>query len=755
MNGNRRYRIRVTGIVQGVGFRPTVYRYALENELGGFVRNDSDGVVIEVEGKTEALDAFVTSLRKFPPPLARIDRMEEEEIPCREEKTFSIHVSDDTHKKRTPVSPDVSICPACIEEMRDPADRRFGHPFINCTDCGPRYTITRTVPYDRPNTSMASFEMCDMCRTEYENPEDRRYHAQPIACRDCGPRLRLLDSGGVPLHEGEVSIDVAVRYLEEGRIVAVKGLGGFHLMCRADDDRAVRSLRERKRRPSKPLAVMVRDLDIASGLAVVGEDEARLLEGRERPIVLLSKHRETDMRISSAVAPGIDRLGIMLPYTPLHILLFDRIDKPLVATSANLSDEPIVRDADTLLRKLGGVVDAVLDHDREIVNACDDSVVQVVAGRPVWLRAARGVAPMTIPLDFTAESPILAVGANQKTTISLALDDRIVVSPHIGDLDGIESMEYFERTVETFRRFYDFVPEIVVCDKHPGYETTKWAMRLADREGIERVAVQHHYAHALAVMAEHGLREEAVLAFCWDGTGYGEDGTFWGSEALIADASGFRRVASLAPFGLIGGEKAVREPRRVALSMFFEVFGETMPDGKSPLFEAFGESEIELLAQVWRKGLRTPRTTSMGRFFDAVASFCGLCQRLGFEGESGMRIEAMAEEGHTPWPMPLEEGMWRWDAVVEDLCVSPDPIRAASKLMATLEAMIFDLADRHPDLPLLFAGGVFQNRTLLSRLVDRCEKEGRRFYLPRRLPPNDGAISLGQIWYALYRRKFS
>ncbi|WP_456485438.1 carbamoyltransferase HypF [Hydrogenimonas sp.] len=746
--------IVVTGVVQGVGFRPFVYRVAKKFGLKGHVCNTSSGVKIHIEGLRGAVETFLKYLETDAPPLAKIDSIAVEAQPLHGFADFEIVTSDDASEKSTSVSPDVSVCEMCLQEMHDPSNRRYRYPFINCTDCGPRYTITTTVPYDRPNTSMAKFEMCPACAEEYENKMDRRYHAQPISCFDCGPTLSLLDGAGQAVDCSDPLAACAER-LKKGAIVAVKGLGGFHLMCDATNNEAVQRLRERKRRPIKPFAVMVKDLEMAKTLAEISDAEEALLVSRERPIVLLKKSTHYTLHtthLSGVVVPRIDRIGIMLPYTPLHELLFDMIDRPLVATSANLSDEPIIRASVVLVEKLGHIVDAILDHDRDIINACDDSVMQVVGGQPLWLRVARGIAPLTLPLKKPTRRKILAVGANQKNTIALAFADRIIVSPHIGDLNGIEAMEYFDRTVETFKRFYDFTPDIIAHDKHPGYETTKWTHQFKiQHPTCKIISVQHHYAHALAVMAEHGLRNEKVLAFCWDGTGYGDDGTIWGSEVLHADASECRRVVSLRPFRLLGGEKAIKEPRRVALELLFECF--TLDEVlalENPTVDAFRPAEIRLLHQAWEKGINAPVTTSMGRLFDAVASLCGICQYLGFEGESGMRIEALARNVDAkPYPLPLEGGRLEWSHMIHEIAHMPDTKVVASRFIATLVEMVFAVASRMPDMPLLFAGGVFQNRTLVEHIVARCEAEGRTFYLPKKLSPNDGAVSLGQLWYAL------
>ncbi|WP_456451854.1 carbamoyltransferase HypF [Hydrogenimonas sp.] len=758
-----RWHCRITGLVQGVGFRPTVYRYATQLGLAGWVRNDGGGVTLEVEGDEAALRAFVEKLEAHPPPLARIDAFEVKSVAARGEGAFVIVASEEA-AKAAPVTPDMSVCDACLEEMRNPADRRHGYPFINCTDCGPRYTITRTVPYDRPHTSMAKFSMCEACRAEYEDPAGRRYHAQPIACPQCGPAMALNMENGELRIGGSEAIAKTAELLKAGKIVAVKGLGGFHLMCDATNDEAVRRLRERKRRPSKPFALMVKDLAMAKALCDMDEKEETLLASKERPIVLLKKRGKTSSpnlqspipnpRMSDSVAPGIDRLGLMLPYTPLHYLLFDHLEVPLVATSANLSDEPIIRDYGELMARLGRVVDAVLDHDRDIVNACDDSVAQVIGGEWVqWLRVARGVAPLTLPLQTPTERRILAVGAQQKSTLALAFDRRIVLSPHIGDLHGIEAMEYFERTVETFRRFYDFTPDTVVGDLHPGYETTKWAQRRGLEVGDWRLEkVQHHFAHVLAAMAEHGVTQK-VLAFAWDGTGYGTDATVWGGEVLLADAKGFKRLGHLRPFRLLGGEKAVKEPRRSALALLFELFSlEEILAMQNPTVQAFAPGEIRLLHQAWRKGLGAPVTTSMGRLFDAVASLAGVCQRVGYEGEAGLLLEAAVFDGNEKSRTKnekffelTEEGVIDWEPLVRRLAAGETA--AAGGFIPALAQVMVAIAHAHPHLPIVLAGGVFQNRTLCEAVMPRLKH--RRLLLPRHTPVNDGAIALGQAWYAL------
>ena len=749
--------IFITGLVQGVGFRPFVYRLAVGEGLAGRVRNDAEGVTLYVEGDTSSLKRFRSRLQKELPPLARIDTLRIERCQPEGLQDFRIVDSEDRAKKSTAVLPDMSLCKACSYEMQDPKNRRYRYPFITCTDCGPRYSIIRTVPYDRPNTSMAKFTMCDTCRREYEDPSDRRYHAQPIGCWECGPRLSFwhkvedrwqeVPGDNDVKQSSEQFLEETAKRIEAGQIVAVKGLGGFHLVCDALNTEAVMHLRERKCRPAKPFALMVPSLETAERLAKLSEKERELLASKERPIVLLRK-KGKETALPEAVAPGIDRLGLMLPYTPLHRLLLERLGRPIVATSANLSDEPIIYEGETLRRKLGHVVDTVLDHDRDIVNACDDSVVQVIGDRVQWLRVARGIAPLSLPIEAKSATPILAVGANQKNTVALSLGDKIVVSPHIGDLNSIEAMEYFTRTVETFQRFYDFDPETLVCDLHPGYETTKWARELKMKnETLKILQVQHHYTHVLAVMAEHGYQGK-VLAFAFDGTGYGIDGTIWGGEVLLADTQGFERLAHLRPFRLLGGEKAVREPRRVALALLFELF--TLDEVlvmQNPTVQAFRPMEIRLLHQSWQRGLNVPACTSMGRLFDAVASLAGLCQLQSYEGESGLRLEAWGSEVGKPDTalFNIEDNTIDWSPLVRLL--SEGDTETARRFVPALTDLVQHFAELYPELPITLAGGVFQNRQLMEKCLAKPFVD--RLILPLSLPPNDAAISLGQLWKAL------
>jgi hydrogenase maturation protein HypF len=752
MSGIRRsvtksVKLRVTGRVQGVGFRPYVYSLATECGLKGYVLNDGEGVTVVVEGEEAALQAF---RKRFPaelPPLARVDSLETGGMDPEGFSRFEIRRSHPGSVKSAVVSPDMALCDRCLAEMRDPSDRRHGYWLINCTDCGPRYSITETVPYDRCSTSMKTFDMCPQCRAEYENPFDRRYHAQPVSCHDCGPKLYFLEAGKKA--EGEEALLQCIEALRSGKIVAVKGLGGFHLMCDATSEPSVSLLRRRKRRPSKPFAVMFPTLEAVRQNAELSDAEAALIDSREKPVVLV---RSRASCLAPSVAPGIDRLGVFLPYTPLHYRLFDGVGVPLVATSANRSDEPILCSDAELLEKLGEVVDGVLTHDRDIVNACDDSVMQLLGDKPLTLRLARGFAPCTITLPFETERKILAVGGNQKNAIALAFGNRIVVSPHIGDLGSLEAFEYFERTLETLKRFYGFEPDLIVCDKHPEYETTKWAKQLKIQNSeLKIVEVQHHYAHLSACMAEYGIEEE-VLGFAFDGTGFGDDGTIWGGEVFLAEPRGYERVFTLKPFRLLGGEKAVREPRRAALGLLFEQYGlDEVLRLDLPTVRAFEAAEIRMLHTAWQKGLNAPRCSSMGRLFDAVASLAGIVQSISYEGESGLLLEAAAEAADVkPFGFVLDEGEIDWSPMLREITAGNAPApEIASRFIATVAEVMVAIA-KGEGKKVILGGGVFQNRTLLESVAQRFEAEGIDYAIPSRFPANDGGIAVGQLWYALH-----
>lgn len=715
---NKTYSIHITGTVQGVGFRPFIYKIAKELNLKGEVSNNSQGVTIFIYSTKKELDDFLESIRMNMPPLAKIDSIHVEEVELKNFKNFTIIESSNSSVTTTLIPPDISICKECEKELFDKTNRRYLHPFITCTDCGVRYSIIKTLPYDRKNTSMSSFKMCKACEKEYNNPDDRRYHAQPIGCLQCGAKL-------------SIDIDKAVEYLKNGKILAVKGVGGYHLICDGTNKEAIKKLRERKHRPSKPFAVMVKDIEKAKELAFINSHEENILTSKERPIVLL----KSKQKLNNLIAPNISKIGLFLPYTPLHLLILYKLDCPLVATSANVTDEPICTNIETL-KKLEGVYDYIVDHDREIVNGCDDSVAMVINNQTIMIRRARGYAPSSIKLPFKLEKNILALGANQKNTIAIGFDNETILSPHIGDLDTIESVGYFEKNIETLKRVYDFEPDIIVCDKHPNYESTKYA-----KNNFSNIkTIQHHYAHILGVMAEKQIKTK-VLGVAFDGTGYGDDGNLWGGEFLVCDYKEHKRVAHLKEFKLLGGTKAIKEPRRVALSLLFDLYGEDTLNLKNPTTQAFSKAELKTQYLMWQKNLNTPLSSSMGRVFDAIASLTGVCQTMSFEGESGMRLEEFYDKNiNESYQIIYHDDKIEFLQMIEKILKEQDQKVAISKFFNTIVTIIYHIHKQY-DLPLVLSGGVFQNRVLLELILEKIPDA----IIPNEIPPNDGGISLGQI----------
>ncbi len=744
--------------MQGVGFRPFVHRRAQELGLSGWVLNDSGGVLLEAEGERDAVEALLRSLREDAPGLARVEAIEPRELAPGGGSGFEIRESPAGAEPDTAISPEAATCDACLAELLDPSDRRYRYPFVNCTDCGPRFTIVRGVPYDRPLTTMASFRMCDACRAEYEDPADRRFHAQPNACPRCGPQARLVDRGGedVPLGRREDAVAAAARAIGEGAIVAVKGLGGYHLACRADEERAVAELRARKHREEKPFALMVADLAAARALGEVDERAARLLEGRERPIVLL--RRRAGAAVAGSVAPGAPELGLMLPYSPLHHLLLADAGVALVMTSGNLSDEPIAfRDPDAL-RRLRGVADLFLTHDRPIETRTEDSVLRPLAGGTLMLRRSRGYVPAPIPLPLTSRAPVLAVGAELKSTFCLARGDRAWVGPHIGDLKDFGTLLSFGEGIEHFQRLFAVEPELCAHDLHPSYLSTGYAR---DREGLTLVGVQHHHAHLAACLAEHGLTGPALGAI-YDGTGYGGDGTIWGGEILLGDLAGFRRVARLWQVRLPGGDMAAREPWRMACAWLAAAHRTECPEMPEALDGAVDPSAWRNVARIAAEGLASPLTSSAGRLFDAVAALCGIRARVSYEGQAAVELEAACAEGERDaYPLGLVE---REDGLVLDaretiLAVERDLAdRVAVALVAARfhNALALATADAcarcaPPGVPIVLSGGVFQNRRLLESTGEVLRRRGLEVIVPEALPPNDGGIAYGQAAVAAAR----
>ncbi len=784
-----RLRVEIHGAVQGVGFRPFVYRLATGLGLTGWIINDTQGVFIEVEGQEPMLAQFLERLPAEKPPLAIIQTLESAWLPAAGFDRFEIRHSDATGAKTVLVLPDVAICGDCLAEILDPANRRYRYPFTNCTNCGPRFSIIEALPYDRPNTTMRRFTLCPACRAEYEHPADRRFHAQPNACPVCGPKLGIRDWGlgtGSPIPSPQSPVSQAATALRAGLIVAVKGLGGFHLMADATNAEAVARLRERKHRGDKPFAIMVRDLEIAFSLCEIPSDAAALLTAPQAPIVLLRRSPISNLQspisnlqspISNQVAPGNPYLGVMLPYTPLHHLLLAEVGAPVVATSGNLTDEPICTDNDEAFERLGGIADVFLVHDRPIARHVDDSVAWIVAGAPRLLRRARGYAPLPVLLPRPVPT-ILAVGAHLKNTVALSVGRQAFISQHIGDLETPEALAAFERVIADFLRLYEATPVAIAHDLHPDYLSTRWALQVPISNLQSLIPVQHHHAHLAACLAENGA-DGPALGVTWDGTGYGTDGTIWGGEFLLGDAAGFDRVAHLRPFLLPGGDAAVHEPRRVALALLWEIYGEASleRDDLAPI-RAFTPAERRTLAQMLGRGINAPITTSAGRLFDGVAALIGLQQRVDFEGQAAMALEFVtdeAEQGVYPMNLgaPADEKRktqnestaafvpgpssfvldWQplLDALLADLRRGVPQGIMAARFHNALVATIVAVAQAVGQPRVALTGGCFQNRLLVERTADRLVHAGFDLLLHRQVPPNDGGISLGQIAVAAAR----
>jgi len=759
----RRVAARVSGTVQGVGFRPFAFRLAGELELGGFVLNDANGVGLEVEGDPQRVGEFLRRLAGEAPSLAAVESVEPVELEPRGEREFRILASQRGGAPRAPVSADAATCEACLAELFDPGDRRYRYPFVNCTACGPRFTIVRAVPYDRAATTMAGFEMCAACRAEYEDPGDRRFHAEPNACPDCGPRAELRETGGgrsdpAPHRD---AVAAAAAMLAGGAILAVKGIGGYHLACRAADERAVAELRRRKHREGKPFALLAADLDAARRLVELTPAEERLLSGRERPIAIA--RRRPAAAVAAAVAPRCADLGLMLPHSPLHHLLLADLGEPLVMTSGNVSEEPIAYRDREALRRLGPVADAFLTHDRPIHVRAEDSVVRSLdpgtATAPLTIRRARGYVPESIALAPAAERPVLACGAELKSTFCLASGSRAWVGPHVGDLRNLEALLSFRDGVAHFERLFALIPELVAHDLHPDYLSTRYAL---ERDGVETLGVQHHHAHLAACLAEHAVAGRAVGAI-YDGAGLGTDGTVWGGEILVGDAAGFERFGALLAVPLPGGDAAAREPWRMACAWLAAALDEPLPRIPRGLAGEVEPADWEAVAALARGGPAAPPTSSAGRLFDAVAALAGLRSRSGYEGQAAIELESAARlDERGAYPLELVER--RADGAAPALLLDPrETIRAMladleagatagevsarfhNGLAAATASACLAAAEASGLGDAVLSGGVFQNRLLLERTAERLRAAGLRVLLPERLPPNDGGVSFGQV----------
>lgn len=789
-----RLRINVNGRVQGVGFRPTVYRYAEERKLSGWVKNSSGGVIIEVEGEKASIDDFIKKLKTYPPPHAQIKQISTSILPSRSEISeterseakistqdgFKIIQSAEDTRTETEVSPDIAACSECLSELLNSHDRRFLYPFINCTDCGPRFTVIENIPYDRERTTMCKFTMCSECSKEYHSSATRRFHAQPNACPHCGPQITLLSSLQSKVKsEGTDAIKDTIRLLKEGYIVAIKGLGGFHLACDATNDTAVRNLRKRKNRENKPFALMAKNLEVIKQFCEVSNEEERLLLSSKRPIVLLKKLpalNSQPLTVSEDIAPNNKYLGFILPYTPLHHLLFHaQVNlkenlSVLVMTSGNFSDEPIIYRNDDASAKLKETANFLLVHNRDIFIQCDDSVTRVFppAGDEIIIRRARGYVPEPIRLrgfDLPEGTAVLATGAHLKNTFCIARGNQFIISQHIGDMENFETFQAFENSMEHFKKLFKITPTVVACDLHPEYLTTKYAEKLsALSPQISTVGIQHHHAHIASCMADNDLENRKVIGVAFDGTGYGSDGTIWGAEFLVSDYTEFERAAHLKYIRLPGGDAAIREPWRIAVSLLYEVYGEDFVELELDFTKHLNKEKWLVLKGMLDKGINCPPASSMGRLFDGISALIGLKKEITYEGEAAIELEMAIEQVQSSESrvQSYEYGIEKTGdtyiidfipivrGVVEDLQTALPVAVISEKFHNTIAEMTVETcvkirSDAHNELnEVALSGGVFQNMFLLDKTYKNLIKDGFKVYIHRRVPPNDGGISLGQ-----------
>ncbi|KNZ71178.1 (NiFe) hydrogenase maturation protein HypF [Thermincola ferriacetica] len=751
----KRYTITVNGIVQGVGFRPFVYKLAERYGLSGEVANTTQGVIIDIEGEDKDIDNFMEQIKYYPPPLADVQKVDKRERELKGCSSFVIKHSQGEEEKQTLISPDVAICDDCLAELFNPSDRRYLYPFINCTNCGPRFTIIEDVPYDRPKTTMKCFPMCAQCLDEYENPADRRFHAQPNACPACGPQVFLTDRRGEVLPVDDPIRETA-ELLLRGHIIAIKGLGGYHLACDAKNEQAVRELRSRKYREDKPFAVMFKDVDSAFSYCHISVSEERLLKSIKRPIVLLKKKKES-YDLAYQVAPENDFLGVLLPYTPLHYILFKYFTGPLVMTSANVSDEPIAYKDRDALERLAEIADYFLMHNREIRHRCDDSVTRIFRNREYLIRRSRGYAPRPILLQKQCKQ-ILACGAEQKNTFCLTKGSYAFVSHHIGDLENLETLESFTEGIELYKRLFAVEPEIIAYDLHPEYLSTKYALQ---QDHPKKIGIQHHHAHIASCMAEHNLTGP-VIGVAFDGTGYGTDGRIWGGEFLVADLKDFRRVAHLDYLPMPGGAKAIREPWRMAASYLLQLFKPADLEKESlPMVKKCGIERVTMLGELIDKQINSPLTSSMGRLFDAVSALLGIRETVNYEGQGAVELEQKArlwynKDSSLSYQVQFKSDPEGW--IIDQLTVILQVLddlksgRALEEIAYRFHLGVAELIvqtcvkirDRFNISDICLGGGVFQNLLLLEMTLDRLTGQGFKTYIHRQVPTNDGGIALGQ-----------
>lgn len=748
-------RVHITGIVQGVGFRPFVYKLATRLDLKGWVKNTSAGVDIEVDGDKDILDSFIRSLRDEAPPLSGIDELTASFRSANGFRSFDIFHSESIDSAFQPISPDVAICDDCLRELFDPSDRRYRYPFINCTNCGPRFTIIKDIPYDRPKTTMAPFAMCPNCEREYIDPTNRRFHAQPVACSKCGPSvwLEALKAGKFErLSNSDAAIAKTRELLTQGKILAIKGLGGFHLACDASNSQVVTELRNRKLRVDKPFAVMMPDFEIIEQNCIVSDNERELLLSSAHPIVLLKRKPESN--IAREVAPRQDVIGVMLPYTPLHYLLLEKSNEfpqALVMTSGNLSEEPIATDNDKARERLSKLADVFLMHDRDIHMRCDDSVVRIFEKEIYPIRRSRGYAPYPVKLPWDVP-PLLAAGSELKNTFCITNKNYAFLSHHIGDMENYETLKSFGQGVEHFEKLFRVKPEAIAYDLHPNYLATRYALQRAERENLPTIGVQHHHAHIAACMAEHGLDgNEPVIGLSFDGTGYGDDGAIWGGEFLVADYRGYQRAAHLEYFPLPGGDAAVKKPARTALALLWSL-GLEWDERLASVAELGKEDRVTLRAQLEKK-INTPMTSSMGRLFDAAAALAGVRQKVNYEGQAAIEFEAKADETESVgYSFGLDQGQAGVrsgvELLVKDVLAGVHVSKISARFHNGLAQSVYEVVKKiSTDTGLravALSGGVWQNLTLLRRTMSLLQAGGFKVYLHREVPTNDGGLSLGQ-----------
>ena len=748
-----RKNIIIKGIVQGVGFRPFIHKLVQNYNLSGWVVNSNQGVEIEVEGKTEEINSFVSDIKNKLPPLARIEKIEVNQLPLIGYKEFSIKKSIVKEENSfVLVSPDISICEDCLQELFDPHNRRFRYPFINCTNCGPRFTIIKDIPYDREKTTMSIFKMCPQCQSEYENIEDRRYHAQPNACADCGPQVFLYQNKR-KIEGIDDPIEEAVKLLKEGKIGAIKGLGGFHLACDATNNKAIARLRRLKNREDKPFAIMSFNLEKIMQYCKIGEKEKEWLVNRARPIVLLKK-KENNL-ISPLVAPNNNCLGVMLPYTPLHYLLLKDYFTALIMTSGNITDQPIIGDNLEALEKLDGIVDFFLLYDRDIFNRCDDSVIKIINDDNVFFRRSRGFVPHPIILDFKLKE-VLALGGELKNTISFSKENYIFLSQYLGDLKSVETLEFFKESITSFKKMFRVKPEIIACDLHPDYLSTQYAEEIKVKEGLKLVKVQHHHAHIVSCMAENKVKEK-VIGVAYDGTGYGDDGNIWGGEFLLCDLKKYFRVGHLKYYPLPGGDKAIVEPWRMAYSYLYSIYGSKAKMLDIDFNRRMDYAKLSIIEKMIDKNINSPLTSSCGRLFDAASSLIGIRDEISYEGQAAMELESFCASGikeRYEFSTYKEEEKFIIDPreifidIIADLKKGLAKKVMAAKFHNTVAEFTLNLCGKIRENTgineIALSGGVFQNKYLTEKVVFLLEDKGFKVYIQRKVPPNDGGISLGQ-----------